>query len=145
MTKKINISDKEHRNLFKLPENYFEELPLVIKHQIQSKPSKPSFSISFKWGAVLTSLAFFMISFWALQHQQPTHTKIASITAEEAYQYLNQNDLLDEDYMIDNLVATNTTIQASNFYLNNSELDPNDLELLNDINYLDLEDYELEY
>lgn len=147
MDDKFNISDKEHRNLFKLPENYFDKLPFEIKSQVQNKNNTSVHFPLFKWGVSLASIAICVVTFLLFQPTSPANTDFDTISSTEAYHYLHQNDLLEEEYLIENLVANNTAINTAIFYLNNSTLNQNDTELLNEINidYLDLEDYEMEY
>jgi hypothetical protein len=141
MDNKINISDKEHRGLFKVPENYFEQLPREIQGKVRQNKSQMWAYVTS--GVTLASL-FLVVFFFPVK--QVTDTNSIVITAQEAYDYLVQNDeLLVEDYLWNGILTNDIAINTSSFYYtrNTEHINKDVLEGIN-IDYLDLEDYELE-
>jgi hypothetical protein len=141
MDNKINISDKEHRGLFKVPENYFEQLPREIQGKVRQNKSQMWAYVTS--GVTLASL-FLVVFFFPVK--QVTDTNSIVITAQEAYDYLVQNDeLLVEDYLWNGILTNDIAINTSSFYYtrNTEHINTDVLEGIN-IDYLDLEDYELE-
>jgi hypothetical protein len=142
MKDKLNISDNEHRQLFKLPENYFEELPQQIQGKIPVKNNNLVTPIKWSVGLVGLALLFFLF----IPTTQKTETIPIVISAQEAYDYLLQNDdLLDQDFLTDALVSNEVTINAASYYTSGNTQYIN-TDILNNITitHLDLEDYELE-
>lgn len=142
MKDKINISDKEQRELFNVPVDYFEGLPQQIQARVQQR--KKSVFRPVKWSVVLASLV--LAVFFYLPKEQTKDAELITISSQEAYEYLLQNNIfLDEEYLTDALVDNDVAINAGAFYPNTTTEYIN-TDILNNIsiNYLDLEDYELE-
>ena len=142
MKEKFNISEQEQRKLFKVPENYFKELPQQIQRRVERRPKNILHPI--QWGGSLACIVIALFFFYP--KDEATTTGLITISSQEAYDYLLQNsNYLDEEYLTDALVENDVTINAGAYYRNTTIEYPNTDILSNiSINYLDLEDYELE-
>ena len=142
MKEKFNISEQEQRKLFKVPENYFKELPQQIQRRVERRPKNILHPI--QWGVSLACIVIALFFFYP--KDESTTTGLITISSQEAYDYLLQNsNYLDEEYLTDALVENDVTINAGAYYPNTTIEYPNTDILSNiSINYLDLEDYELE-
>ncbi len=100
------LEDIDKKNIFKVPEGYFEELPSII-HSRVSKPSSqatPWFTFALRYA--LPACVFILAVVWYYNNQtQSTQTQdveemLASIDTNSLIEYLDEreislNDLLD--------------------------------------------------
>lgn len=127
MKKLEEIPKKE---IFKVPEGYFEELPAKIQARIESKnPAKEtSFIFEYRLQYAIPVIALLAVGiYWFSISSQPrdVETLLASVETEDLVAYLNESDLTTEDLL--EHVEFNSTdaeeIENEVYDLNFDELD----------------------
>lgn len=95
--------DKEKKHPFKVPENYFQKLPLEINERLpQKKPGFSFFPGGAKW-AFAGVLALFIISFFVIQNNKSDSLDMQHYLAEvsdDAIQSYLENEYIPTEELI---------------------------------------------
>ena len=98
----MNNNDKlPRRNIFIVPDNYFDSLESEIRNKI-SKPEKSPYTFFFSTRfrlAMVASVVVFAIMFFLLPNETPTDPEalLAGVSDEELSRYLEENALPESD------------------------------------------------
>jgi hypothetical protein len=138
------LEDIPRKNIFDVPEGYFEQLPARIQARISSgSSSRPSWSWT---GAVryalpvIVALAVF-VGWWLKQEPQDAEAILASIETEQLMAYLEENGLLtDELIPYGDLTAEDAAAIENEVY--GVAFDEEDLDLLLEELPLDVEEFQ---
>lgn len=132
---KYKLDDIDKKQAFKVPEGYFEDLPMKIQQRITEEPKKQS-SGTPVWALAMAASVVIAVAFvFLFQNNQPsTESLLADIPQEELIAYLDQ-------------------LEVDEYDLANAMGDDADAVLLEDTNVLDgidlgedaIEDVLLEY
>jgi hypothetical protein len=126
----MKLDQIEKKNIFEVPEGYFEQLPMAIQAKVAVKKrsfSFPSFFVSVKYAFPILCLA--LISFLWYQHNAlvPNHT-LNDVSTETLVAYLSESDITEDELLV---------------YIDNSQLDFHST-LVNTIDTISMEDTTLE-
>ncbi|MFY0626675.1 MAG: hypothetical protein JXR07_10280 [Reichenbachiella sp.] len=130
--KKFDIEKLPKSNLFKVPEQYFEELPTKIQEQITT-PSQSSIFFDYKmqWIGSLTAAAIIIfVGIWFYPNTNIQEVDLlADISSSEIIDYLDYEDISTYEiaYVID--VETLLSEGEPNNYIDLSEEQLSDEEL----------------
>lgn len=98
------LEDIPKKEIFQVPEGYFEGLPAKIQARIEAK--KPfrerSFVFSYKLQYVLPAVALLAVGmYWFSVSSQPKDAEslLASVQTEDLIAYLNESDMTTEDLL----------------------------------------------
>ena len=92
------LEDIPKKNIFEVPEGYFEKLPGII----QSRVAKPEFAQIFwisrlKYAIPIAAIAVIGMFWYAFQSEKTFDEQLASIQTEQLMAYLNDADLQIDD------------------------------------------------
>lgn len=102
--RKISIEDLEKKQVFKVPDGYFEQLPELIRDNVQVQ--KPGFSLFpfpavARYGMALISLCLIVVAGYFLNkpaaRQVPPEQILSQVSGKEIIQYLQQTELSQYD------------------------------------------------
>lgn len=121
--------DMENENPFRVPKDYFKELPLKIENRVHRKSRLlADYQSGLKWaipGFIIAALTFFLI--WNENSQEPTDaSQILSEVSDDAIQsYLENTNISYEEIIAftdnanrypENVLPDNIEIYESEFY-----------------------------
>lgn len=131
------LEDIPKKQIFEVPDGYFEKLPGIIQSRVANSPTKswkPAVRYSLQFGIPVIILCIAGI-FWFTQPQGNASAEniLASIQTEDLVSYLSEADITTDE-LLDHVeldVEDASTIEASvyQFPLTDTELE----ELFNDI------------
>lgn len=104
------LEDIPKKQIFTVPDRYFEELPSKIQDRITAKHQTPGFFERFKvsYTIALAALAILVILIWIPGQKKVTAEEmLASISTEELIAYLNDIDISDDELF--DAIEFNTT------------------------------------
>lgn len=131
------LEDIPKKNLFEVPEGYFEKLPAIIQSRVTgpSTRSNPSFKFVLQFALPAMVVIVVAIVFWV---SRPTsgataESMLASIQTEDLVAYLKESDFTTEELLdaveLDVEDANEIEEAVYEFQLDDSELE----NILNDI------------
>ncbi len=132
---KYKLDDIDKKQSFKVPEGYFEDLPLKIQTRIQKKEKHTSVRLPSWKFALAASILVLLVTYFVVDQKPPSaEMMLAEVSQDELIAYLDNMDLDLED-------ITNT------FHETSSELEFDEMDGLEelDMNKSDLNDLLLEY
>lgn len=88
------IDDIDKKNNFKVPEKYFEDLPLKIQTRIHKDEKKNQYAFPLWKLAVAASMLIFLVTYFIIE-EQPTSADalLAEVSQEELIAYLDEIDI----------------------------------------------------
>jgi hypothetical protein len=103
----MKLEDIEKKEIFKVPDGYFDALPSKIQNRIDAQNPKleSSFVFRYKLQYVLPVIIFLVIGiFWLEERNRPKDAEnlIASIATEDLIAYLDQSEV-DTDEVLDHI------------------------------------------
>ena len=137
MKKLEEIPKKE---IFKVPDGYFEGLPAKIQARIETGGVKePSFVFRYKLQYALPFVALFAVGiYWFTVASQPQDVEslLASVQTEDLVAYLNESDITTDD-LIEGGEFNSTDLEEIESEVYDLQLGDEDLDI-------DLEDLDIE-
>ena len=99
----FNLDDLPKQNIFKVPENYFNDLPMRIQAQTSGKSKVvPLISWSKKrtWGSIAACTAIGILGYFTLMPKQDSlgNEALAGVQNQEIVNYLIQENLNQGDF-----------------------------------------------
>ena len=99
----FNLDDLPKQNIFKVPENYFNDLPMRIQAQTSGKSKiVPLISWSKKrtWGSIAACTALGILGYFTLMPKQESlgNEALADVQNQEIVNYLIQENLNQGDF-----------------------------------------------
>jgi hypothetical protein len=132
------LEDIPKKQIFSVPEGYFDKLPQTIQARVSRKTEeRPFFIQSLKYALPVIAMAAFGI-FWYSQTNtqlQDAESILASVQTEALVAYLDESDLSTED-ILENIEFTTGDVEAIESEVSIFPLD--DLEL-NDVGETDID------
>ncbi len=128
------LEDIPKKQSFKVPDGYFDDLPMRIRARIQEaekKPSwtwmpTPSFALKFALPVLLVGIASVVL--WNnFSKNEDAFAKLDSVPTEQLLAYLESDDITTEE-IIENATFTNATINS--LYEPDEEMPAEDLDEL---------------
>ena len=100
------LEDIPKKDIFNVPEGYFEELPGIIQSRVtkSSRRTSPAFGYVLKYG--LAALVIAAASFFWLQNSgtvESPEALLSSIDTEDLVAYINDEDDLSTDELLDDV------------------------------------------
>ncbi len=111
------LDDIPKEELFRVPDGYFDDLPMRIQAKIQQPESKIQWSFGNRFALrvalpVLAVVAVVSISIWnALPEQVDVFTKLDTVPSEQLLAYLESEEITTEE-IIENASFTHSAIQS---------------------------------
>jgi len=140
----MKLDDSHKKNIHKVPEGYFDELPQVIQSRIAEQNSKRSqlwLSYSLKYALpVILLIVVFALSITDFNNQETPEELLAEVTTEELILYLEESDITTEELIeaVD-YESLELEFEEETEIIDDSEIDEEEIEqLLND--YQDIDD-----
>ncbi len=137
--KPFHLEELEKKNIFQVPEGYFDTLPT----RIQSRVVKPRWESgwSFGWAGWATGLAtavMIVIGFWFFNGNQPgsTETVLAKVSNQELINYLQDSEVTQSE-IIETVSADGSNPDENLF----QQLDVPEDELIEQLSTQDVEDF----
>ncbi len=120
----MKLEDLKKENVFKVPEGYFEDLPMRIQSRIQSGiPVEriPVFRRNvFKYAVSLAAMVLIVLVVLKFYTRQPSPEKLLSqVPTEALISYLETSDIT-EDELFDNV---NSSMMSGDLLNDNNDLD----------------------
>ena len=132
------LDDIPKKNVFKVPDGYFEKLPGIIQSRVTKEPAENNFifwSRSFRLTASAALVLVVAGLFW-LNHdgnQSSTENLLATVETSELISYLNEyeisTDELLEDFSFDSEDVSSIEASAYRFEIGDTDIE----QLLDDI------------
>ncbi len=92
------LEDIPKKNIFEVPEGYFEKLPGIIQSRVAKPESAQIFWIrSLKYAIPIAAIAVIGMFWYASQSEKTFDEQLASIQTEQLMAYLNDADLQIDD------------------------------------------------
>lgn len=128
MQKKLDDIGKKPS--FKVPDGYFEDLPLKIQNRIETEKSNNRSIQLPAWSYAMAAAVVIIVSFTLFFGRNDNHVEklLAEISEEDLVAYIDEMDLDEYDL-------------AATFPETTDDLEFDDLEMMND---LDLEDHSID-
>jgi hypothetical protein len=130
------LEDIPKRNIFEVPDAYFDQLPLKIQAKVEStQPSTsviPAFGLVFRYAfpVILVGIAAYL--FWPTSKGNQDDL-LASVSTESLISFLNETDLSTED-LIDLAKLDETEADSLNAVVNsNFKIEDVDLNEMQDV------------
>lgn len=127
---KFDLEKLSRENIFKVPDNYFEELPKLIQEQTSAKAKLVplvTWSMKRTWVSIAACVAIATLGYFTLMPKQDAlgNEALSSVKNQEIINYLIQENINQTDFaeQFDN--NQNIKIEA--------EESPNDSELLDNL------------
>jgi len=100
----MKLEDIPKKEIFKVPDGYFDSLPSKIQARIDAQATgrQVSFFFQYKLQYALPLLVFLALGiFWYAQYNQPkdAETLLASVETEDLIAYLNESEISTEDVL----------------------------------------------
>ena len=134
------LEDIPKKEIFKVPEGYFEGLPSRIQARIETGPVKePSFVFRYKLQYALPVVALLAVGiywFGAASQPQDVESLLASVQTEDLVAYLNESDITTDD-LIEGGEFNSTDLEEIESEVYDLQLGDEDLDI-------DLEDLDIE-
>ncbi|HEX7015404.1 MAG TPA: hypothetical protein VF191_07800 [Cyclobacteriaceae bacterium] len=142
MRKMKKLEDIPRKNIFDVPEGYFDQLPARVQARVSASSRR---RVSWSWTnslryalPVLVAIAL-VTGWWLKQAPEDPEAILASIEAEQLAAYLEENGLVTEDLIpYEDLTADDATAIESEVY--DAAFEESELELLLDELPLDAEE-----
>ena len=95
---KYKLEDIDKKETFKVPEGYFEDLPMKIQQRISQEEKPQRFSIP-SWSLALAASLLLIVTFvFILPGNEPSAEELlAEVSQEELVEYLDQLELDEYD------------------------------------------------
>jgi hypothetical protein len=128
------LEDIPKKQSFKVPDGYFDDLPMRIQARIQETEKKsswawmpaPSFALKFALPVILVGIVSVVV--WNnLSSTKDPFAKLDSVPTEQLLAYLESDDITTEE-IIENATFTNATINT--LYEQDEEVPAEDLDEL---------------
>ena len=134
------LEDIPKKQSFKVPDGYFEDLPMRIQARIQATEKKtswiPNFSLSFKFAIPVLLVGIISLIVWTnLSKPIDSLANLDTVPTEQLLAYLESDDITTDE-ILENVTFTNATINSlyeSDEEIPSSELD--DLSQQYDFNF----------
>lgn len=107
---KYKLDDIDKRQSFKVPDGYFEDLPLKIQQRISEKPKATSMALpSWSLAAVGAVIVFFIAYVFLMPENNPSASELlAEVSNEELVAYLDNIEL--DEYDIASAIEVGTDL-----------------------------------
>jgi hypothetical protein len=130
------LEDIPKRNIFEVPEGYFDRLPLQIQSRIEKEaPNKitlPSFSLSWQYAIPVLAIGFAAYILWPTSKPEQD-SLLASVSTEHLVAYLNETDISTED-LLEETSLNETDADSLNAVINsNYKIEGVDLNEMQDV------------
>ncbi len=130
------LEEISKKNIFEVPDGYFDRLPLKIQAKVESaKPStssSPSFALVFRYALPLVLVGIAAYLFWPKPNQSQDDL-LASISTESLISFLNETDMSTED-LIEFAKLDETEADSLNAIVNsNFKIEDVDLNEMQDV------------
>jgi hypothetical protein len=107
---RIRVDDLEKKNVFSVPDRYFDHLPSEIQARVSSRNRAGSFS--FAWllrAGAFASIALLVMCLWYFNGQSDStpEAQLAQVSTEEIATYLQDSEVTQRE-LIDILALTTT-------------------------------------
>ncbi len=98
----MKLEDIEKKNIFEIPDGYFDKLPLAIQKRVEEKKNKPFFSSGFVFSLkyALPIIIVGIASIFIYRNYYQSVTPIAlleSVNTETLIAYLDENEVSEEE------------------------------------------------
>lgn len=123
------LEDIPKRDIFKVPDGYFETLPSIIQARVAKKESSwaPLFQASLKYALPILAIAVGI--FWlmpATKATNDTEQLLASIHATDLIEYIQESEMNTEE-LLENIDLEQ--VNADSLYLFDSEMPLSEIDL----------------
>ena len=132
------LEDIPKREIFKVPEGYFEKLPAIIQSRVTQQRAEKGWWIRYRYSFRLAMPVLIILAgviFWLnrAQNDQNAENILASVQTEDLIAYLNDADLTTEELLehveLNNEEVNNIEESVYEFQMNDSDIE----DLLNEI------------
>jgi hypothetical protein len=139
------LEDIPKKNIFEVPEGYFEKLPGVIQSRITKGETaqKPFFIYSFRYASlILLIVVAALVWFWRNQRTPDLNAEqmLATIDTPTLIAYLEETDLTTDE-LLESVSLSQDEVNAIENDVYDIGLDENDLDALIDEYSLELNDF----
>lgn len=98
----MKLEEIEKKNIFEVPEGYFDALPMAIQKRVESKvqrtSSLPSFAFSFKYAFPLLFVTIATVFIYKSYFESAsTENLIESVNTETLVAYLSESEITEEE------------------------------------------------
>lgn len=95
------LKDIEKKDIFKVPDGYFESLPSIIQSRVTGKKSgwNPVFVLGLKYALPVLALSIGLFWFVGSDPEASPEQLIASVSSEDIADYLNSMEMSPEDFL----------------------------------------------
>lgn len=131
------LKDIPKKEVFKVPDGYFENLPSIIQSRVagqeKEKAFLPRFSFALRYALPVVILAVIGYIWLGSKEQQTTESILASIETEALVAYLNETDLTTEELLESVQLDASDVDQLESEIYGDSLSDENVDEILDEI------------
>jgi len=132
------LEDIPKKEIFTVPEGYFEKLPGVIQSRVAAgkRDHKPAFRFAFQYG--VPALALIFIALWYFRSEPLNNSAesiLASLETEDLIAYLNETDITTDE-LLEQVILNEEDVQQIEAEVYDLHLD--DIDFENITNDLDL-------
>jgi len=140
----MKLNDSHKKNIYKVPDGYFDELPQIIQTRIAEQNSKAnhvwlSYGLKYALPIVLLIIVF-TLSVINFNKPETPEELLAEVSTEELILYLEESDITTEE-LIETVDYESMDLEFDNEtdIINDSDINDKEMEqLLND--YQDIDD-----
>jgi hypothetical protein len=98
----MKLEEIEKKNIFEIPEGYFDALPMAIQKRIENKEQKtfslPSFSFSFKYAFPLLFVTIATVFIYKSYYSSTSTTNLLEgVNTETLVAYLSESEITEEE------------------------------------------------
>ncbi len=124
------LEDIPKKQSFKVPDGYFEDLPMRIQARIQAAEKKPSwianYSLVWKFALPLLLVGIISATVWYnVSEPKDSFSNLDTVPTEQLLAYLESDDITTEE-IIENARFTNASINS--LYDQNEEIPTSELD-----------------
>jgi hypothetical protein len=117
---------------FKVPEGYFDELPMRIQARVQENQNRPAwisnYSVALKFALPIVFIGIISVVLWTNRPaKEDVFTRLDSVPTEDLLAYLESDEITTEE-IIENASFENTTLNS--LYPQEEELAEEELDEL---------------
>ena len=124
------LEDIPKKQSFKVPDGYFEDLPMRIQARIQAAEKKPlrifEYSLVWKFALPIFLIGILSVAFWYnISEPEDSFSQLDTVPTEQLLAYLESDDITTEE-IIENARFTSASINS--LYEENEEIPTAELD-----------------
>jgi hypothetical protein len=95
------LEDIEKKDIFKVPDGYFESLPSIIQSRVAEKREawNPALVLGLRYALPVLVLSLSLLWFFKAEPEASPEKLIASVSSEDIAEYLNSMDITSDDFL----------------------------------------------